>query len=283
VRLYLTPEGLARADGDELLLLDLPHRDVGELLADDVTLALGARVTARVPLDSVTLLAPLPRPKTVVLVGVNYADHVAEAGMAIPKAPAFFPIPVGPELITAPGAPIVLPARAPGQVDYEAELAVVIGAAGQDIPTAGAWRHIAGFTAANDVSARDVQLLGMREGKVVDLEQIRRAKSFPTFKPLGPSVVTSDEFGQPPDLAISTLVNGEPRQQSRTSEMLFAVDELVAAVSARIPLQAGDLVLTGTPSGVGLSSGDYLRAGDTVEVIVDGIGSLRNEVITGGV
>jgi 2-keto-4-pentenoate hydratase/2-oxohepta-3-ene-1,7-dioic acid hydratase in catechol pathway len=282
VRLYLTPVGIARGDGDELLVLDLPHRDIGALLADDVNLARDATVTARLPLHSTTLLAPVPRPGTVVLVGINYADHVAESGMATPNAPAFFPIPVGPRLFTDPGAPIELPVEAPAQVDYEAELAIVIGTGGRDIPVADAWRHIGGFTAANDVSARDVQSLGMGAGTVVDLDQIRRAKSFPTFKPLGPSVVTPGEVGQPPDLALTTTVNGEVRQRSRTSEMLFGVDELVAAVSAKIPLRAGDLVLTGTPAGVALSSGNYLRAGDTVEVAVEGIGCLRNEVTTGG-
>lgn len=282
MRLYRTTRGLARGDGEELLLLDLPHRDVGDLLADDVTLARGARVTARVPFGSATLLAPVSRPRTVVLVGTNYADHALEAGMAAPRAPAFFPLAVVRRLLTGPGAPIVLPVEAPEHVDYEAELVVVIGTAGRNIPVPDAWRHIGGFTAANDVSARDVQFLGMRDGAVVDLAPIQRSKSFPSFKPLGPAVVTVDEFEQPPDLAVTTKVNGELRQQSRTSQMLFPVTELVAAVSAKIPLEAGDLILTGTPAGVALASGEYLRAGDMVEVVVEGIGSLRNAVRTGG-
>jgi 2-keto-4-pentenoate hydratase/2-oxohepta-3-ene-1,7-dioic acid hydratase in catechol pathway len=118
----------------------------------------------------------------------------------------------------------------------------------------------------------------MRNGSVVDLVPIQRSKTFPTFKPLGPAVVTPDEVGQPIDLAITTRVNDELRQHSRTSEMLFSVAEIVEAVSARIPLTTGDLILTGTPAGVGLASGSYLRSGDTVEVAIEGIGHLRNAV-----
>lgn len=282
MRLYRTERGLARGDGDQLLLLDLPHRDVGELLTDDPDLARRARVAASLPVGATALLAPLRRPKRVVVVGANYAEHVTEAGMAIPRAPAFFPIAVGTDLLVGPRSPIVLPAEAPAQVDYEAELAVVIGSPARDVAVEDAWRHIGGFTVANDVSARDVQLRGMRGGAVVDLGLIERAKSFPTFKPLGPAVVTLDELGRSPDLAITTRVNGVPRQQGRTSQMLFPVAELVAAVSARIPLSVGDVILTGTPAGVGFASGAYLSAGDVVEVTVEGIGCLRNEVIMEG-
>ncbi|MEV0069917.1 MULTISPECIES: fumarylacetoacetate hydrolase family protein [unclassified Amycolatopsis] len=277
MRLYRTTQGLARGEGDELLLLDVPHHDVAELLVDN---AQDAAVRGRLPLAEATLLAPVAQPKTVVIVGANYAGHIAEAGLKVPTTPAFFPITPGPELFVGTGKPIVLPAEAPDRVDYEAELAVVLGAPAGDVKVEDAARCIAGFTVANDVSARDVQFRGMRDGAVVDLSLLQRAKGFPTFKPLGPVLVTPDELGD--DLAVTTRVNGVLRQQGRTSEMLFPVAELVAAVSAKIPLAAGDVILTGTPAGVALASGDYLRAGDVVEVSVEGIGSLRNEVSTGG-
>ncbi|MET7994916.1 fumarylacetoacetate hydrolase family protein [Amycolatopsis sp. NPDC005232] len=277
MRLYRTTQGLARGEGDELLLLDVPHHDVAELLVDN---AQDAAVRRRLPLAEATLLAPVAQPKTVVIVGANYAGHIAEAGLKVPTTPAFFPITPGPELFVGTGKPIVLPAEAPDRVDYEAELAVVLGAPAGDVKAEDVARYIAGFTVANDVSARDVQFRGMRDGAVVDLSLLRRAKGFPTFKPLGPALVTPDELGD--DLAVTTRVNGVLRQQGRTSEMLFSVAELVAAVSAKIPLAAGDVILTGTPAGVALASGDYLRAGDLVEVSVEGIGSLRNEVSTGG-
>lgn len=276
MRLYRTTRGLARGEGDELLLLDLPHPDVGSLLADDVSRAGSARVTERIALDSIELLAPVPSPATIVVVGANYADHIAEAGIPVPASPAFFAVPAGPGLITGPGSLIVLPAEAAGQVDYEAELAVVMGAAGKNIPARDAWAHVGGLTVANDVSARDVQLEGMRNGSVVDLTAIQRSKTFPTFKPLGPAVVTPDEFRQPLDLAVTTRVNNEVRQAGRTSGMLFSVAELVEAVSARVPLSAGDIILTGTPGGVGFVSGSYLKAGDMVEVAVEDIGVVRN-------
>jgi 2-keto-4-pentenoate hydratase/2-oxohepta-3-ene-1,7-dioic acid hydratase in catechol pathway len=278
MRLYRTTHGLARGEGDELLLLDLPHPDIGSLLADDVTLARTAPVTERAALGSIELLAPVSRPNTVVVVGANYRDHVVEAGMSMPTSPPFFSVPAGLDLLTGHGSPIVLPVEAAGEVDYEAELAVIIGTGGKDIRARDASNHVGGFTVANDVSARDIQLQGMRNGSVVDMAAIQRSKTFPTFKPLGPAVVTPDELTQPLDLAITARVNGELRQNGRTSEMLFSVAEIIEAVSARIRLTTGDLILTGTPAGVGLAFGSYLKAGDTVEVAVEGIGHLRNAV-----
>jgi len=229
-------------------------------------------------LGSIELLPPVGRPNTVVLVGANYRDHVVEAGISMPASPAFFSVPAGVDLLTGSGSPIVLPVEAADQVDYEAELAVIIGAGGKDIRARDAWSHVGGLTVANDVSARDIQFQGMRDGGVVDLAPIQRSKTFPTFKPLGPAMVTPDEFSPPLDLAVTTRVNGELRQDGRTGEMLFSLPELIEAVSARIPLAPGDLILTGTPAGVGLASGAYLRPGDTVDVAVEGIGHLCNVV-----
>jgi 2-keto-4-pentenoate hydratase/2-oxohepta-3-ene-1,7-dioic acid hydratase in catechol pathway len=278
MRLYRTTRGLARGEGDELLLLDLPHPDIASLLADDITLARTAQVTERAALGSIELLAPVSRPSTLVVVGANYRDHVLEAGMSVPPSPQFFSISAGPDLVTGHGSPIVVPEEAAGQLDYEAELAVIIGTGGKDIRAQDVWNHVGGFTVANDVSARDIQFQGMDNGAVVDMAPIQRSKTFPTFKPLGPAVVTPDEFTQPLDLAVTTRVNDEPRQNGRTSEMLFSVAEIIEAVSARTPLTTGDIILTGTPAGVGLASGSYLKDGDIVEVAIDGIGSLRNTV-----
>jgi 2-keto-4-pentenoate hydratase/2-oxohepta-3-ene-1,7-dioic acid hydratase in catechol pathway len=198
--------------------------------------------------------------------------------MSTPTSPPFFAVPAGLGLLTGHGSPIVLPLEAADQVDYEAELAVIIGTGGKDIRARDAWNHVGGFTVANDVSARDIQLQGMDNGSVVDMAAIQRSKTFPTFKPLGPAVVTPDEFTQPLDLAITSRVNGELRQSGRTNEMLFSVAQIVEAVSGRIRLTPGDLILTGTPAGVGLASGSYLEDGDTVEVAIEGIGHLRNTV-----
>ncbi|WP_263399627.1 fumarylacetoacetate hydrolase family protein [Saccharopolyspora pogona] len=136
------------------------------------------------------------------------------------------------------------------------------------------------MTIVNDVSARDVQLAGMSDGVITDTRGVARGKTFPTFKPLGPAVVTMEEFDHPLDLAITTRVNGELRQDGRTSEMLFTVPEVIETVSASVPLEAGDVILTGTPAGVALASGRYLRPGDEVEIDIEHIGRLRNPVVS---
>lgn len=284
VRVYRTAQGLARGDGDELLLLELPHPDVKALLQDDIELARTARVTGRLRLAETEILTPVRRPGKIVIAGATYRDHVIEAGMPIPETTLFTTVPsefvVG-DLVVGPEAPLVLPAEAPDQVDYEAEVAVVIGRAGREIAVADGWRHVGGLMAANDVSARDVQLRGFTNGVITDDGQVRQGKIFPSFKALGPALVTQEEFTLPLDLAISTWVNGELRQNSRTSEMLFSIPEVLATVSATVPLEVGDVVLTGTPAGVALGTGKYLRAGDVVEIEVEGLGRLRSEVVRG--
>ncbi|MFF0023038.1 fumarylacetoacetate hydrolase family protein [Streptomyces sp. NPDC005496] len=278
MRLYRTPAGLARGEGDELALLDLPHLDVADLLSDGIEQARSARVHSRIPFHGAVLLPPVEVPGTVVIAGANYRDHVAEAGMPTPTAPVF--ITVQGMSASGPYDPIWLPAEAPSQVDYEAELAVVISRPGRDIPVRRVWDHVAGLIAVNDVSARDVQLAAMTDGVVTDIDGVRRGKSFPHFKPMGPAVVTVDETGTDLDLAIRTYVNGEVRQDSRTSQMIFSVPEIISHVSATTPLLPGDVVLTGTPGGVALASGGYLRSGDVVTVEIEGLGRLHNPVRT---
>lgn len=282
--LYRTAKGLARRVGDELELLDLPHADVKALLEDDVELARTARVLDRVALVAVDVLTPAPRPGKIVIAGANYRDHVIEAGMPIPEAALFTTVPselIFDGLVVGPMAPLVLPPEAPDQVDYEAEVAVVVGRAGRDIPVEDGWRHVGGLVVANDVSARDVQLKGFTNGVITDDDQVRRGKIFPSFKAVGPALVTVDELALPLDLAITTRVNGELRQNSRTSEMLFTIPEVLATVSATVPLEVGDVVLTGTPAGAAVGTGRYLRAGDVVEIEVESLGLLCSAVVAG--
>jgi 2-keto-4-pentenoate hydratase/2-oxohepta-3-ene-1,7-dioic acid hydratase in catechol pathway len=276
MRLYRTRDGVARRDGDDLVLIELPGHDVIPGLADCVDLAREAPERAGIPLADAELLCPISHPGKVVLAGGNYLDHVAEAGLATTTAPVFLTI--AGDAVVGPGTPIVLPADAPDRVDYEGELALIVGTPGSDIAAGDAWKHIAGLTIVNDVSARDVQLSGMADGAITAIDSVRRAKSFPTFKPLGPCLVTVDEFESPLNLRITTYVNGEVRQSARTSEMIFSVPEIVEYVSSSVHLAAGDLILTGTPGGVGLATGAYLKAGDLVEVEIEGIGRLTNPV-----
>jgi 2-keto-4-pentenoate hydratase/2-oxohepta-3-ene-1,7-dioic acid hydratase in catechol pathway len=277
MRLYRTADGLARGEGGELLLLDLPHPDIGALLADDIELARGARVTRRIPEAEASLLAPEAAPGTVVIGGASYLDHIVEAGMPMPGAPVF--ITITGDQVVGPNSVVELPAEAPDRVDYEAELVIVIGKAGSDIPIAEAWSHVAGFTAVNDVSARDVQLEGMTDGVITDVAKMARGKTFPTFKPMGPALVTVDEFAQPLDLSITTRINGELRQNGRTSKLLFSVPQFIQTVSASVPLAVGDVILTGSPAGIALATGKYLRAGDVIDIEIEGIGQLHNKVV----
>ena len=277
MRLYRTRDGVARRNGDDLVLLELPGHDIIPTLTDRIDLAREAPERARIPLTDAELLCPTAYPGKVVLAGGNYLDHIAEAGLATATAPVF--ITMAGDAVVGPGTPIVLPADAPDQVDYEGELALIVGTGGSNIAAADAWTHIAALTIVNDVSARDIQLSGMADGAITAIDNVSRAKGFPTFKPLGPCLVTVDEFESPLNLQITTYVNGEVRQSARTSEMIFSVPEIVEYVSSSVHLAVGDLILTGTPGGVGLATGAYLKAGDVVEIDIEGIGRLTNPVV----
>lgn len=215
------------------------------------------------------LCAPL-RPGKIVAIGLNYLDHVRETGMALPKQPLIFA--KFPSCVIGTGEAIVLPSLAPSCVDWEVELGVVIGRRMRDVNARDALAHVFGYTVANDVSARDLQ---QADGQWV------RAKSFDTFCPLGPAIVTGEEIGDPQDVALETLVNGEPVQRSNTREMIFSVAEILAHCSACFPLDPGDLVLTGTPWGCGgfMDPPRALAGGDLVQSRVAGIGELRNPVV----
>jgi len=220
-------------------------------------------------LSEVTLHAPIANPPRVFAIGLNYRDHAIEAKMALPTMPVvFFKMSTA---IIGPGENIVLPKNSI-KVDYEAELAFVIGKGGYRIP-ASAWpEHVYGYTIVNDVSARDVQL---------STSQWSLGKSFPTFCPIGPAIVSADEIADPHSLAISLSINGELLQDSNTRELIFKIPELVEYISSITPLLPGDVVSTGTPAGVGMGRTPqrWLKPGDSVTVTVEGLGLLTNPVV----
>jgi 2-keto-4-pentenoate hydratase/2-oxohepta-3-ene-1,7-dioic acid hydratase in catechol pathway len=219
------------------------------------------------------LLPPIPDPAKIVCIGLNYRDHAAESGSPIPKDPVLFSK-YATALIGA-GDAIVVPSVSQ-EVDYEAELVIVIGKKGRHLSREQALDHIAGYTVGHDVSARDWQL--KKDGK-----QWMVGKTFDTFAPCGPELVTPDEVGDPHSLGIRLRLNGETMQNSNTKQMIFSVGELVSYLSTVFTIEPGDLVYTGTPPGVGMARKPpvFLRGGDVVEVEIDKLGVLRNPVVQG--
>jgi 2-keto-4-pentenoate hydratase/2-oxohepta-3-ene-1,7-dioic acid hydratase in catechol pathway len=215
------------------------------------------------------LLSPVV-PPNVIAIGLNYRDHAKESGMAIPELPLVFL--KANSAVIGPDEAIVRPEAAPDAVDYEAELVVVIGKKAKDVELGDVNDYILGYTCGNDVSARDCQLK-------ID-KQWARGKSFDTFCPLGPWIVTADEV-DPSNLSIRTFLNGEMVQNSRTSELVFSVPELVSFLSKQMTLLPGTVIMTGTPPGVGFSHKPekYLKAGDEIVVEIEGMGKLRNMVV----
>jgi 2-keto-4-pentenoate hydratase/2-oxohepta-3-ene-1,7-dioic acid hydratase in catechol pathway len=221
-------------------------------------------------IEEVELAAPLAAPSKILCVGLNYRDHATEANLDLPAAPLIF-AKLRSTLI-GHGQAIVHPSDQSEKVDWEAELAVVVGRRLRHADAATAMDAVFGYTAANDVSARDVQFA---DG------QWMRGKSFDTFCPVGPWVVTADEYGDPSARRLSATVNGETMQDSSTSQMVFGVAEILSYISTFATLEPGDLVLTGTPAGVGgfRQPPVFLRPGDRVDVYVEGVGVLSNPVV----
>jgi 2-keto-4-pentenoate hydratase/2-oxohepta-3-ene-1,7-dioic acid hydratase in catechol pathway len=227
-----------------------------------------AAATERLSLDEVRLLAPVPRPRTFLGIGLNYADHVAESGRDAPTSPVFFNKQVG--CVVGPGDPIVVP-RAEPLLDYEGELGFVIGTPCRHVPRERAHEVIAAYLVVNDVSARDWQFRS---------PTMTLGKSFDSHGPIGPWLVTPDEI-DPHDLRLRTWVDGDLRQDGSTSDMIFDCFDQVATLSTVFTLQPGDLVSTGTPAGVGIAMDPpaLLHPGSTVRIEVEGIGTLENPVV----
>lgn len=225
----------------------------------------------RTPLEERQLGAPVPRPRQVFAVALNYADHVTESGTAVPARPAVFT--KYPTSLTGPYDTIALPSDL---VDWEVELVAVIGRKAYQVAEQDAWQYVAGLTLGQDLSERGVQLQG-------PAPQFSLGKSFPGFSPTGPVLVTTDEFDAPDDLALGCAVGGDTMQDSRTSQMIFSVSQQIAWISAICPLLPGDLVFTGTPAGVGGARNPrrFLAPGEELRSWIEGIGELRNPLIAG--
>jgi 2-keto-4-pentenoate hydratase/2-oxohepta-3-ene-1,7-dioic acid hydratase in catechol pathway len=274
-----TTEGAAAAAavllGDDLVptaALGAPSTVRGvleELDAEGLAeLASSAPRYERLELAGVSLCAPVIDPQKIICIGLNYRDHAEEAGQEIPPAPMWFA--KFANSLRGSGQPIVLPAACPDHADYEAELAIVIGRRTRNVSESDALSHVAGAMPFNDVSARDLQFQNplWTSGKAID-----------SFAPCGPALVTLDEAGDLGSLGLRTMVNGEKLQEGTTANMIFGPAELVSWLSRTMTLLPGDIIATGTPAGVGASQGRFLRAGDTVEVEVDGLGRLVNPVL----
>ena len=264
-RALLPPDMIAFLDGGERSLaaareaLDFAHG-----------MQPGAAADRRIawPANSVKLCAPVPRPRKLILVGLNYRDHAEEAGMKIPEVPTFFS--KYPNCVIAPGDAIKIP-RVSTMIDYEGEYAFVIGKGGKDIPRDKALDYVAGYTILNDVSCRDYQL---KTG------QWMIGKTFDTFAPMGPYLVLKDEIPDPHNLELSTFLNGERMQHSNTRHLIFNTHHLISFLSEVFTLEPGDVVSTGTPSGVGFARKPpvYMKPGDVVRVEIAGLGALENPV-----
>jgi acylpyruvate hydrolase len=262
--------------GEELVpvsALDTPSQTVrgllGALDADGLA-ELGKRAgnhDERIGFADTTLCAPVTDPQKIICLGLNYRDHAEETGQEIPTAPMWFA--KFANSLLGSGQDIVLPAAHAEYVDYEAELALVIGRPARNVDTKDALSHIAGAMPFNDVSARDLQLQNplWTSGKAID-----------TFAPCGPALVTLDEIDDLQALGLRTRVNDELLQQGTTDNLIFGPAEVVAWLSRTMTLLPGDIIATGTPAGVGAAQGRFLRDGDTVEVEIDGLGTLISGV-----
>ncbi|VTS03645.1 fumarylacetoacetate hydrolase family protein [Tuwongella immobilis] len=225
----------------------------------------------KIPADRAKLLAPIQDPGKILCVGLNYRDHAIEGGQPIPTEPVLFG--KFPNTLIATGDPIKLP-KVSQKVDYEAELVIVIGKRGKHIAESEAMSYVGGYTVGHDVSARDWQFKGSEKQWMI-------GKTFDTFAPIGPVIVTADELTNPHTLQVSLRLNGQTMQNSNTKEFIFTVPQMLAYLSQVVTLEPGDLIFTGTPPGVGVARKPpvFLKAGDVVEVEIAGIGTISNPVI----
>lgn len=240
------------------------------LVRDEQTLTEARDKGWLVPSRDAYWFAPVPRPGKIICIGLNYRDHAAESKMTIPEKPVVFS--KFPTAVIAPGEPVVLPSTSQ-QVDYEAELAVVIGRRAKHVSADRAYDYVLGYTAFNDVSARDFQF---SDG------QWQRGKSCDTFAPMGQTIVTTDTITDPHKLSIKLVLNGKTMQDSNTDQLIFGVPALIEFLSQSITLEPGDVIATGTPSGVGFARNPpvFLKPGDEMEVLIEGMGGLGNPVVS---
>jgi 2-keto-4-pentenoate hydratase/2-oxohepta-3-ene-1,7-dioic acid hydratase in catechol pathway len=278
-----TPAGLRAAVRHNDHYVDLHGTDVAfpaglrQLLAagpeilDHARRAVTRPDAVRVPVDRARLAGPVPDPQKIICLGLNYRDHAAETNAPIPREPILFS--KYPTAIIGPGEAIVLPAVS-SEVDFEAELVIVVGKRGRHLTLENALAHVAGYTIGHDVSARDWQL--KKDGK-----QWMVGKTFDTFAPIGPELVTADEVADPHNLGIRLRLNGRTMQDSNTRQMVFGVAPTLVYLSKVFTLEPGDLIFTGTPPGVGMARKPpvWLKPGDVLEVEIDGLGVLRNPVV----
>ncbi|MGH9054477.1 MAG: fumarylacetoacetate hydrolase family protein [Acidimicrobiales bacterium] len=231
----------------------------------------GAGGATAEPFDPAVAGPPSPAPRQVFAVALNYADHAAESGAEPPTAPLIFP-----KYVTAFSGPVSEVALPPGHVDWECELVAVISGRARQVAAADGWSHVAGVTVGQDLSERVLQRSGPRP-------QFGLAKSHPGFAPQGPVLVTPDELPDPDDLAIGCEVNGQVMQDSRTSQMIFPVAELVSYLSGIVTLLPGDVIFTGTPPGVGAGRNPqvFLSPGDTLRSHIEGVGELTQRFVAG--
>jgi len=253
-------------------------KDMLSLLAGGAeTLALARSAIANAPAaaqlarSAVTLKAPIPRPGKIICIGLNYRDHAAESNLPLPSFPTVFAKYAN--VVVGPGEAIVLP-KVTAEIDYEGELAFVIGRMAKNVAEADALDYVAGYVPFNDISARDYQMR---------TSQWTVGKTFDTFGPMGPALVTADEIPDPHNLTISLSIDGEVLQSSNTRHLIFNVPQLIADLSAVMTLEPGDLISTGTPAGVGMARTPkrWLRAGETVRLEIEKLGVLENPVVAG--
>jgi acylpyruvate hydrolase len=251
----------------------LPTAMIAFLEAGDSALTRAQQAVAKSSsgqaLSTVKLLAPVPRPGKIICIGLNYSDHAAESGLAVPEYPVVFSKYAN--TVIGQGEAIVLP-KVSQQVDYEAELGFVIGRRARYVSESDALSYVGGYLPINDVSARDYQ---------TRTSQWTMGKTFDTFAPMGPALVTADEISDPHDLDIRLTINGEVLQDSNTCKLIFGLPKLIVSLSEVMTLEPGDVVSTGTPPGVGMARKPrrWLKPGDVVDVYVEGLGTLSNPVV----
>ncbi len=285
---FSTTEGVAKREGNALRLLDVPENGLSEALcSNDLDSLLKAKELGAIELQDAKFRPPL-MPQRIILIGANYACHVEEMGIPLPTDVKHGPPMPAEDTVIASGDKIIAPFQYPKMVDYESEVALIIGKDGSNISKADAWDHVSGITAINDVTARDYQVeimkrsFGIESGDGSNVPKDFKLsaddikpKMMPTFKPLGPGVLRPEDVRRD-GAQLRAVVNGETRQDANFRDVMFDVPEMIEQISAEFPLKAGDVVMTGSPSGVGFFMNKFLKDRDVVEVFLGDLPPLRN-------